>query len=143
MVAAPVEVHYPARTIRTPGFPTLTYLGSTASRVEKGKLIVLGKLTAGQAQDIERTLDNTGYVRNKLVNLAERFTNTDSNALTHDRAGLLTVVRGGGAFEFGLTPAPNMALDDQRLVIGEVVRGLDVVELLNQANSSPSPHLRG
>jgi hypothetical protein len=45
------------------------------------------------------------------VNRADAYKNGDANTLSHDRAGLLSMSRGGGAFEFGLTPAANTALD--------------------------------
>ena len=52
---------------------TLSYAGSTASRIEKDRVIVLGKLGAGTAQYIERSIDGTGYVRSELVNRADSF----------------------------------------------------------------------
>lgn len=110
-----------------PGQPTLSYRGSTSPRVEPGKQIVLGKLSAGSAQTIERSIDNTGYVRSELVNLADAFTNSDANQLPHDRGGLVSMKQGGGAFEFSITPAANPSLDECEIVIGEVVAGLDVV----------------
>jgi hypothetical protein len=62
----------------------LSYDGSTASRIEKDRVIVLGKLGAGTAQYIERSIDGTGYVRSELVNRADSFS-TDDGA-----AGVLT-----------------------------------------------------
>jgi len=114
-----------------PNLPKLTYKGSTVTRIEKDKLIVLGKLTSGAGQEMERKIDSTGYVRTTVINLAERFTNDDRNALSHDRAGLVSAPRGGGAFEFGLTPAANAELDADRIVIGEVVEGMDALSRLN------------
>ena len=73
-----------------------------------------------------------------MVDRASAYTNDDANTLSHDRAGLLSMRRGGGSFEFGLTPAPNPALDATRLVIGEVSEdegegegGLRLVAALN------------
>ena len=45
---------------------------------------MLGKLGAGTAQYIERSIDGTGYVRSELVNRADSFS-TDDGA-----AGVLT-----------------------------------------------------
>ena len=59
---------------------TLSYAGSTASRIEKDRVIVLGKLGAGTAQYIERSIDGTGYVRSELVNRADSFNTTDDGA---------------------------------------------------------------
>jgi len=64
---------------------------------------------AGAAQQIDRSIDQTGYVRSTLVNRAESYTNGDDNDLSHDRGGLLSMRRGGGEFEFLLTPAANTA----------------------------------
>ena len=62
----------------------LSYAGSTSPRIEKDRIIVLGKLGAGTGQYIEKTIDGTGYVRSELVNRADSFT-TDDGA-----AGVLT-----------------------------------------------------
>lgn len=113
----------------------LSYRGSTCTRIEKNKAIVLGHLSAGSAQTIERSIDSTGYVRSELVNLADRYTNTDENKLSHDRGGLISMRRGGGEFEFILTAAPNPALDASRIVIGEVVDGTGLVSALNEVPS--------
>jgi len=109
----------------------LGYRGSLASRVERDKQIVLGRPPAGAGQVIERSLDNTGYVRSELINLAEKYVNSDDNSLSHDRAGLVSMRRGGGEFEFVLTPATNPGLDASRIVIGEVLQGSELVAALN------------
>ena len=79
-----------------------------------------GSLSGGSTRSVDRAIDATGYVRSEMVDRARAYTNDDANTLSHDRAGLLSMRRGGGSFEFGLTPAPNPALDATRLVIGEV-----------------------
>mmetsp|Transcript_63468 Transcript_63468/g.153232 ORF Transcript_63468/g.153232 Transcript_63468/m.153232 type:complete len:108 (-) Transcript_63468:195-518(-) len=59
--------------------------------------------------------------------------NDDANDLSHDAAGLLSVRRGGGSFEFMLTPAANAKLDKEWLVIGQVTEpeGMQVLARLN------------
>jgi cyclophilin family peptidyl-prolyl cis-trans isomerase len=114
-----------------PGAPGLSYRSSTSPRVEPGKAITLGKLSAGSSQVVERSIDGTGYVRSELVSLADTYTNTDDNSLSHDRAGVVSMQRSGGAFEFLVTPAANPALDATHTVIGEVVSGLDAVAAMN------------
>tara|TARA_B110001452_G_scaffold194273_1_gene164262 strand:- start:479 stop:1330 length:852 start_codon:yes stop_codon:yes gene_type:complete len=99
----------------------LTYSGSSVSRIERDRLIIAGSLAGGSTRAVEREIDRTGFVRSETVSRAEKFTNRDSNTLSHDRAGLLSMRRGGGAFEFALTPAANSALDATRLVIGETL----------------------
>lgn len=118
-------------TASLPGAPDLTYRNSQATRVERDKLIVLGRLSAGSAQAVSRRLDDTGYIRQELVDKAEQYTNSDSNELRHDRAGLLSLKKGGGSFEFVLSPAANRALDADYIVAGEVLSGLDVVAAMN------------
>ena len=98
----------------------LTYVGSSVSRVERDKLILGGSLAGGSTRSVSRAIDRTGYVRSETLNRADEFANSDANALSHDRAGLLSMRKGGGAFEFGITPAANPALDATRIVIGEV-----------------------
>lgn len=81
---------------RTSGLPSsLSYRSSTVTRVEKGKSIEMGHLSAGSAATLERSIDSTGYVRTNLVNLADAFTNMDANELSHDRAGLVSMRKGG------------------------------------------------
>jgi len=99
----------------------LTYSGSSVSRIERDRLIIAGSLAGGSTRAVEREIDRTGFVRSETVSRAEKFTNRDSNTLSHDRAGLLSMRRGGGEFEFALTPAANSALDATRLVIGETL----------------------
>ena len=115
----------------------LTYRGSTGTRVEPDRAIVLGHLSAGSAQEIERSIDSTGYVRSTLVNLAEQYTNDDANALSHDRPGLVSMRKGGGEFEFVLTPKSNPSLDVNRVVIGEVIDS-DSLALVRDLNTVPS-----
>lgn len=110
----------------------LTYQGSAVPRIERDRLVLMGRLAGGQAKTVERSIDITGYVRSNTVDRATSYVNNDANALSHDRAGLLSMRRGGGSFEFGLTPAPNPSLDRERLVVGEVLDGLDVLATLNE-----------
>ena len=115
------------------GCPALSYSGSTASRIEKDRIIVLGKISQG-AQYIDRSIDGTGYVRSELINRADSFKTDDPAGLSHDRPGLVSMKRGGGAFEFALSPKPNRALDSEWTVIGEVLSG--PLEELNKVSRS-------
>lgn len=114
-----------------PGLPGVGFRGSLVSKVERDRRIVAGRPTAGGAQEVSREIDGTGYVRSTLVDRAERFTNSDANGLSHDRAGLLSMRRGGGEFEFTLVPAPNPGLDGELVVIGEVLEGVETLRALN------------
>ena len=114
----------------------LTYTGSSVSRIERDRLIVGGSLAGGSTRSKDTSIDTTGYVRSKMVNRADEFENDDSNTLSHNRPGLLSMRKGGGAFEFVLTPAANPALDATNIVIGEalgdVEGGLGLIAALNE-----------
>mmetsp|Transcript_14098 Transcript_14098/g.23402 ORF Transcript_14098/g.23402 Transcript_14098/m.23402 type:complete len:269 (+) Transcript_14098:65-871(+) len=118
----------------------LKYAGSFVSRIEQNKLILGGSLAGGSTLAISREIDKTGYVRSEIVNRAADFWNDDANTLSHDRAGLLSMRKGGGSFEFGLTPAANPALDATRIVIGEVLadENGDNLRLIAALNDLPT-----
>ena len=104
-----------------PGLPS--YAGSSVSKIVQGRYIECGKPAAGDAKLVERSIDTYGMVRKEYVDLGSELVNDDSNSLSHDKAGLISVPRGGGAFEFWMMPAPDPNLDRERLVIGEVLEG--------------------
>ena len=62
---------------------------------------------------------------------APRTPLTESTGLSHDAAGLLSVRRGGGIFDFGITKAPDPDSDADFAVIGRVVDGRSSVEALD------------
>lgn len=105
-----------------PGEPGLSYAGSPILRVEPGRLIEAGK-RLDLASGVEREIDSTGRVRSTTVDRAARFANADTNRLSHDRAGLLSMRRGGGSYEFLLTTGADPSLDATHLVIGSVLEG--------------------
>lgn len=113
-----------------PDEPSLTYRYALVTRIVKDKEIVIPP--EGEAVDQDVSIDWSGRVRTKDINKAERFTNSDSNALSHDRPGLVSMRRGGGAFEFRLLPAANPELDTESIVIGQVIEGLDLLQALNE-----------
>lgn len=78
---------------------------------------------------------------NKLYIVAPQ--NEDSNPLRHDAAGIVSVKKGGGEFEFTIAPAPNPELDEENVVIGRVLQGIEVVEALNRAPVSQGQFLEG
>ena len=67
----------------------------------------------------------------------------DSNTLLHDRAGLLSTAKGGGQFEFTITPGANAELDKTQMVFGEVIEGLEWVEFLNEVPATQGQFLEG
>ena len=111
--------------------PGVTYAGSAVTKiVREGSYIVAGRPAGGDATNVQRSIDSTGYVRSEVVSKAERFVSADNNALSHDRPGLVSMRRGGGDFEFVLTAGANPALDAERVVIGEVLEGRALLDEL-------------
>ena len=49
----------------------------------------------------------------------------ESSTLSHDTAGLLSVRRGGGTFDFLITTGPTPEYDAEYAVIGRVTDGMD------------------
>jgi len=99
---------------------------SVALRVQRDKQVVLGGLK--QQGGSMRLL--SGQTRPQRVPVAPP-TNGDDNALTHSAAGLVSVRKGGGSFEFTITTRPFPARDRDGLVIGQVVSGMELLERLN------------
>lgn len=117
--------------------PGASYRGATVSRVERDKLI-LANIPYGGSQDVERSIDSTGYVRSVLRNRADEYRNSDANDLMHDRPGMVSMQAGGGDFRFAIAPTANPALDKQRVVIGQILlNDLDSSELLREINEIP------
>ena len=76
-------------------------------------------------------MDSVGKVRIRSVDLADSFSNSDTNFLTHDEEGLVSVQRGGGKFDFTIAPKPNKDLDESTIIIGKVVSGMETVNKIN------------
>ena len=103
-----------------------SYERSVALRVQRDQAVVLG----GLKKQGGSTRINRGQTRPQRIPVAPPV-NDDANALRHDAAGLLSVKRGGGSFEFSLTTRPSKALDKDGIVIGMVTRGMELLERLN------------
>jgi cyclophilin family peptidyl-prolyl cis-trans isomerase len=110
----------------------ISYDEAQVSKIEKGRRIDVGKLALGAAQKQETYMDGAGKVRIRSVNQAAQALHNDANALKHDGVGVVSVPKGGGSFEFTITPAANPTLDEDHLVIGKVLSGLDVIDQINE-----------
>lgn len=82
----------------------VSYSGSSVWRIIKGQRIDFGSV---QGKFASRQAPSTPI--------------TESNGLSHDRPGLLSVPRGGGVFDFTITLASLPELDSTNIVIGEVL----------------------
>ena len=112
----------------------LGYRYAAAGRVIRDQRVELGRVS--QADERTQALG----VASRTVKAVWPGT-VDTNPLRHRCAGTVSVPRQpGGDFELGILPrdvadanAPYVrALDDDHLVIGRVLDGMDVVERLNQ-----------
>lgn len=103
-------------------------IGSGTVRVQRDRAVVLGALT--------RPGGSTSIVPGRARPVrtpVQPPSNKDLNQLSHSTAGLLSMPRGGGSFQFTLTPRANAALDRENIVIGQVIdqEGMEVLERLN------------
>ena len=75
---------------------------------------------------------DAGAVQGKFaLRVAPTTSLSESAALSHDAAGLLSVRRGGGTFDFAITSAPTPEYDADNIVIGRVVDGMQSVAALD------------
>ena len=92
----------------------VTYAYSQVWSVQRGK-----RIDAGQVQG------------KFALRLAPTTPLTEGAGISHDAAGLLSVKRGGGVFDFGITTAARSEYDEDYVVIGRVLEGMDSVAALD------------
>ena len=92
----------------------VSYAYSTVWSIQRGK-----RIDAGQVQG------------KFALRLAPVTPLSESTGLSHDQAGLLSVRRGGGSFDFSITTAPVPEFDTDYVVIGRVLDGMDSVQALD------------
>jgi len=121
----------------------LSYAYSAMSKVFPNQLVVLGKITGDGTKKVDKKIDETGRVRVTYTDRATYETaNTDSPSTSHSSEGLVSVRRGGGTFEFGVTLQPMPDLDRDYIVIGQVLEGMDVIKRLSRVKYIPPEDLR-
>ena len=108
-----------------------SFQSSKAASVQRDKVVVLGDLTR-LGGSLELVRGRTKPLRVPV----QPPSNDDTNTISHDQAGLLSVRRGGGSFQFMLTPRANPDLDRDNLVIGKIIDE-DGMQLLARLNSLP------
>lgn len=93
----------------------LSYEGSTVWRVLPGSRVDAGALASTFNLRLPPFIEG----------------DNDGGRLTHDSAGIVSMRRGtDGAGTFLITAAPQPALDADYVIVGRVVRGIDVVQAL-------------
>jgi len=125
-----------------PGDAPASYARSVAKRVSKDQEVVLGVLKQQGGQ----TMLIAGQTRPKVVPVAA-LPADDANTLSHDAAGLVSMRKGGGSFEFSITTRASPNLDKELLVVGQVLEGMELIERLNTLptnnyNSGPMATVR-
>ena len=112
----------------TPGDAPASLERSVAVRCTKDKEVVLGQLKKQGGQ----TMLVQGQTRPKVVPVAAPTWNGgDTNGVSHDAAGLVSVRKGGGSFEFSLTTRPAPSLDKENLIVGQILENMELLERLN------------
>lgn len=109
----------------------VSYDFSQVSRIIKNNRIDVAKFSQGGAQKQETWLDSSGKMRLRNVDLASSAVHSDVNNLRHDVPGRLSVPKGGKSFAFTINPKENIALDEENVVIGKVINGMDVIQKIN------------
>ena len=89
-----------------PGDAPASYERSVAKRVSRDQEVVLGVLKKQGGQ----TMLISGQTRPKIVPVAAPLVD-DANALSHDAAGLVSMRKGGGSFEFSISTRASPTLD--------------------------------
>lgn len=102
------------------------YAYSTGQKVVRDRFVELGHVV-----QIDAINQNAGVAQRQLVQIMPPE-NRESNGLTHDARGVVSVRRGGGRFEFDIALAEDKRLDKENVVIGRVVGGEEVLEMLGK-----------
>jgi len=118
------------------GQSQITYKLGDVKSIEKDKAINWVNFREGNVLYKEIQTDDKRWVGNKVVKvpLAGDDTLTDeTNSLRHDAVGRVSMKKGGGSFDFTVSPVAEAPwLDKTNVVIGQVLEGMDVIAEINQ-----------
>jgi len=114
----------------------VTYKLADVKSIEKDKAISWAEFREGNVFYKEVQTDDKRWVGNKMLKLplAGDDTLTDeTNSLRHDIPGRVSMRRGGGSFDFTVSPVADATwLDKTNVVIGQVLEGMDVIAEINK-----------
>lgn len=113
------------------GISGLSYDGSQVSSIIKNKKIEINKFALGANLKQETYMNGAGVVRIRSVDLAQSAVFDDTNELTHDSPGVISMKKGGGNFGFTIAPAANSELNDENIIIGKILSGMEVITKIN------------
>jgi cyclophilin family peptidyl-prolyl cis-trans isomerase len=116
--------------LRGRGSRTASYAYSIAWRILKDERIDLGRV-----KQVDEINQSPGKPQRQLVLIAVPE-NSDTNDLEHSVPGTVSVRKGGGEFEFTITPsaqtnASGARLNSENIVIGRVLEGMDIIDAMN------------
>jgi cyclophilin family peptidyl-prolyl cis-trans isomerase len=111
---------------------SIGYTGAQVSSIMKDESITINKFAKGADKKTESYRNEAGVVRLRSLDLSSDVEISDSNDLKHDVEGALSMQKGGGSFGFTISPKANEDLDEDNIVIGRVIGGMDVVKELNE-----------
>lgn len=100
------------------------YKYSVGSRVSAGKYVELGRVKQIDA------LNQSAGTAQRQTRIVLPPENRETNSLSHDQRGVVSLKRGGGAFEFSIALATVHELDADNIVVGRVLQGDEVLERL-------------
>ena len=152
----------------TSGVSGLSYDGAQVSSIVKDKKIEVNKFQGGANLKSETYRTASGATRIRSVDLAAGTFIDDTNKLSHDASGIVSMKRGGGNFGFTvclfqftiqlistyivftmklflivisyprcqIAPSPNKDLDEENIVIGKVISGLEIIDRINSVPTS-------
>ena len=124
--------------VSQPGEDPASYERSVAVKISRDQSIVMGALKK-QGGHTELV---AGVTKPQYFPCAPPSYTSAPNGLSHDAAGLLSVRRNGGSFEFVLTTRANTDLDRDNIVIGRLLDEPSM-ELLERLNLLPTNNYSG
>lgn len=125
-----------AGTVRGPARKYAKYEFSDVKEIVKGKYITWADFQEGN-EVVTRVQRNTArwieYDKVKTPLAGEEQKTDETNSLRNDIPGRVSMLKGGGTYNFQVSSmANNVALDKKNVVIGQVLEGLDIIEDINK-----------
>lgn len=108
------------------------YERSDVRSISKDRMIYFANFAGGDSVMKQVTRNYQTTMQKVPLAGPETFTN-EVNELRHDRIGRVSMTKGGGTYNFAISPVAQAPwLDERNVVVGQVLEGLDVVERINK-----------